>query len=107
MEDELFSDIKIYLGDEVSEEDNSLIKLLIKLAINNVCTYRNYPRAYSDEMKDEDMKIHYGIIFSAVLGAWNKQGMEAEKSHSERGFSTTLINDAELYSGVIPIARVL
>lgn len=107
MENELFEDIKKYLGEEASAEDYDLIKLLIKLAIKNVCFYRNYPDSYSNEMKSNDIDMHYGIIFSAVLGVWNKQGMEGEKSHSERGFSTTLINDAELYSSVMPIATVV
>lgn len=104
---ELLEDISTYLEDEISLGDDKLLKLLIKLAIKNVRKYRNYPDTYTEEMISGDMQKHYGIIFSAVRNAWNKQGVEGEKSHSENGMSASFIDEPEWYSGVIPIARLL
>ena len=98
---ELLEDISTYLEDEISLGDDKLLKLLIKLAIKNVRKYRNYPDTYTEEMISGDMQKHYGIIFSAVRNAWNKQGVE------ENGMSASFIDEPEWYSGVIPIARLL
>lgn len=107
LNDRILEDVKTLLKDDITSDDENKLNLFVKLSICNVKKYRNYPSEYTESMILDDLENYYSTIIYAVLNAWNRQGTEGEKSHSENNVSVSFINESELYANVIPIARFI
>lgn len=99
----IYADLMVLL--ETSEEDK-ILPVLIRQAERNVVEKR-YPFGSTDTEKSDAIKKYEGIIFKAVIYAYNKQGAEGQSSHSENGISRTWINEESLYEDIVPMAKTL
>lgn len=104
MLERILNNLETYLGDEYEVD---LCTLLVNKCLENLKRARNYPENYTETMINDDLKNYEYKIFDLVLDAFNKRGVENEKSHSENGISVSFIDDEKLYSGILPIARVI
>ncbi len=106
METEILSDVRTYLGDEVSEADVPALLILINRAIRKVCSKR-YPYGYTDAEKEKAVSKYRDVVFDATVYYWAKQGSEGQSSHSENGISRGYQNEDDLYFDVVPMAKTL
>lgn len=91
METELLQDMITYLGDDYGEEQDGILLLLIKDAIDEVCNAA-YPWDYASDkeetkIKDRICKKYRSKIRKIAEYHYSKQGGEGETSHSENGVS--------------------
>lgn len=106
MEIDILADVRTYLGDEVSEQDNPVLLILINRAIRKVCSKR-YPYEYTDIEKEKAVSKYRDVVFDAAVYYWVKQGSEGQSSHSENGISRGYQNEDDLYFDVVPMAKTL
>jgi len=106
VETEILSDVRTYLGDEVSEADVPALLILINRAIRKVCSKR-YPYGYTDAEKEKAVSKYRDVVFDATVYYWAKQGSEGQSSHSENGISRGYQNEDDLYFDVVPMAKTL
>lgn len=109
MEKELLQDLKNYLDSDYSGCNDSALLFCIKRAMISFKNKRNYPKSYSEDMINEDIKKHYACVFDLALYWYNKQGLEFQSSHSESGISRLWQKESEIYMlhNIIPIARII
>lgn len=102
MEAEIYTMLKNYLGDDCDNEASLL--LIVKRAISSFKAYMEYPKSFTEEEIELDMKRYEFCVFDLALYMYNAQGIEFQKSHSENGTSRSFSSEAEIYSlhGVIP-----
>ena len=106
MEIDILADVRTYLGDGVSEQDNPILLILINRAIRKVCSKR-YPYGYTDAEKETAVAKYRDVVFDAAVFYWVKQGSEGQSSHSENGISRGYQNEDDLYFDVVPMAKTL
>lgn len=104
MENELLEMIASYLGDDYSEDQEAALNVIIKKVISRFKVYVNYPKSFTDEKIQEDLKKNEFCLFDLILYSFNMQGIEFQNSHSEIGTSRTWNNEYDIYSyyGVVP-----
>lgn len=109
MEAELLQDIITYLNDEYNDEQDGVLLLFIKNAINEVCN-RRYPFGYTEQQKESALQKYRNVIFNIAVYLYSKQGAEGENSHSEsgtsRGYESAGIPESYLIS-VTPMAKLI
>lgn len=98
MEQELFQDIKKYLGDDYDPERASSVRFCIRRAITSFKNKRNYPSSYTDKAIEADMKRYYPCLFDLALYWCNMQGIEFETSHSESGTTASWMSESDIYA---------
>lgn len=107
MDEELISDLTVYLADE--PEIFEMIPLSVKRAIRSFKNKRNYPSEYTDTKKNADMEKCYDCIFDLALYFLVKQGAEFQGSHSENSVNRSWESETEIYinHGIFPFAGSL
>lgn len=97
------------LSNELQNDDSFSIGVLsskVDDAIGDVIIARNYPDSYTDSMIVSDLYKKKTIIKRIARGYYNKTGNEHTTSSNENGISQSYVSDDDLFSGIIPIARV-
>lgn len=102
MEAEICIMLAEYLGDDCDNEASLLLP--VKRAISSYKTYMNYPKSFTAEKIEKDLKAHEFCLFDLALYMWNLQGIEFQKSHSENGTNRSFTSEGEIYSlhGIVP-----
>ena len=102
----IINDLKTYF-DSVGEEYNeNLLTLFTNQSILNVVNKR-YPFGCDEDEKEAAITKFRNVIFNAVLYAYNHIGAEFEATHNENGINRSWINEADLYSNIVPVAKVI
>ena len=109
MEIDILQDLKNYFGDDYDEEQEPTLLFCIKRAILSFKNKRNYPKAYSEQYIEDDMKRFYTCIFDLTLYWINMQGYEFQSSHSENGVNQAWNSESDIYAlhNVIPVTRII
>ncbi len=107
----LIQKIKIRLG-KYHTENNSIVfddaecdvylNELLSDAIESVKNVRNYPKSWTKEQIDDDMKRYEKVLIKLVIYDFNKEGMEFENSHTESGVSRQFQSRARVMADVLP-----
>ena len=108
--DELREELIFDLTEELNIDENFNSKLLerkVRAVINEVKTARRYPKSYSDEKMEEDMRNYYSQMRNIALFDYNQIGVEGQTSSNENGISRSYINRNSLFNGILPISRVM
>ena len=86
--------------------DAQILELKVRNAYREVKQARNYPKTYSDEVIEKDMDDYYTNIKSLALYDYCKIGAEGQDNYSADGENIKYSDRKELFSGVVPIARI-
>ena len=107
--DSIFSDLKTELNSELTgENDQALLLVKVRNAVDDVECVRNYQNHHTDEFKEKDLKKMKPVIKRLALYDWNTIGAEGHSSYSESGgISRTFTSRDDILSEVIPFATVL
>lgn len=103
--------IKIRLG-QYHTDNNSIVfddaecdvylNELLSDAKESVINVRNYPRSWTQEQIDDDLKRYEKVLIKLVIYDYNKEGMEFENSHTESGVSRQFSSRARVMGDVLP-----
>lgn len=89
-------------------DKNPLIEELIEKATIDIAKNRNYPKHYTEEMRNEDIEKNYlGTLMDLVLFDYYADGMDYETNHSENGVNRTMIKRELIAGDVTPFATIL
>lgn len=107
----LLQRIKIRLG-QYHTDNNSIVfddaecdvylNELLSDAKESVINVRNYPRDWTEEQIDADLKRYEKVLIKLVIYDFNKEGMEFENSHTESGVSRQFQSRARIMGDVLP-----
>lgn len=107
MEAELLKMLKDYLGND-SEDQDSVLLLMVRRAIYSFKAYMDYPESFSEEKIESDLEKNLFCLFDLALYAFSKQGAEFHKSFSGNGESRSWNDESEIYAkhGVVPYVSI-
>lgn len=103
--EEIVEDLAVELEDDVNYSE-TLLTAKVTANAREVLELRNYPSAYSDDMKLADMENMYSKIRGRSLYDYNQIGAEGETHHSEKNISRTYRSKNALYP-IIPLTRLV
>lgn len=110
MREEIIEELKAELSEDGEALDATALKLLeskVRGAIREVRATRRYPSSYTAEMIDADMEKYYSNAKNLALYDFNHIGIEFQVGSSENGISRTYAERESMFSGVIPLGKVL
>lgn len=107
--------IKIRLG-QYHHTDNSIVfdnveediylNELISDAKESIINVRHYPKHFTDEQIEDDLKQYEKVLIKLVIYDYNKEGMEFENSHTESGVSRQFSSRARVMGDILPFVEV-
>lgn len=89
------------------KECNPLIEQLLEQARKEIIRRRNYPKTYTQERIDSDVKNYEDIMVDLAVYNRSQAGEAYMASLSENGVNRTWRNPESLFVGVFPFAKVL
>lgn len=89
------------------KEDNPLLEQLINQATEDIKNKRRYPKDYTKEEIEEDLKKYESILVNVVVYDRMKLGGDFQQSDSENGKSRTWVDRNTLFKEIYPIARIV
>lgn len=89
------------------KEDNPLLEQLINQATEDIKNKRRYPKDYTKEEIDEDLKKYESVLVNVVVYDRMKLGGDFQQSDSENGKSRTWVDRNTLFKEIYPIARIV
>lgn len=89
------------------KEDNPRLELLIKQSTNEVINRRMYPKSYTQEQIDEDLKKFEDVIINLTVYDRSQAGEAYMASYTENGVIRNWKDRDTLLVGVYPFVKVL
>lgn len=89
------------------KEDNPLLEQLINQATEDIKNKRRYPKDYTKEEIEEDLKKYESVLVNVVVYDRMKLGGDFQQSDSENGKSRTWVDRNTLFKEIYPIARIV
>lgn len=89
------------------KEDNLLLEQLINQATEDIKNKRRYPKDYTKEKIEEDLKKYESVLVNVVVYDRMKLGGDFQQSDSENGKSRTWVDRNTLFKEIYPIARIV
>lgn len=89
------------------KEDNLLLEQLINQATEDIKNKRRYPKDYTKEEIEEDLKKYESVLVNVVVYDRMKLGGDFQQSDSENGKSRTWVDRNTLFKEIYPIARIV
>ena len=89
------------------KEDNPLLEQLINQATEDIKNKRRYPKDYTKEEIEEDLKKYESILVNVVVYDRMKLGGDFQQSDSENGKSRAWVDRNTLFKEIYPIARIV
>lgn len=89
------------------KEDNPLLEQLINQATEDIKNKRKYPKDYTKEEIEEDLKKYESVLVNVVVYDRMKLGGDFQQSDSENGKSRTWVDRNTLFKEIYPIARIV
>ena len=89
------------------KEDNPLLEQLINQATEDIKNQRRYPKDYTKEEIEEDLKKYESVLVNVVVYDRMKLGGDFQQSDSENGKSRTWVDRNTLFKEIYPIARIV
>lgn len=89
------------------KEDNPLLEQLINQATEDIKNKRRYPKDYTKEKIEEDLKKYESVLVNVVVYDRMKLGGDFQQSDSENGKSRTWVDRNTLFKEIYPIARIV
>lgn len=89
------------------KEDNPLLEQLINQATEDIKNKRRYPKDYTKEEIEEDLKKYESVLVNVVVYDRMKLGGDFQQSDSENGKSRTWVDRNALFKEIYPIARIV
>lgn len=89
------------------KEDNPLLEQLINQATEDIKNKRRYPKDYTKEEIEEDLKKYESVLVNVVVYDRIKLGGDFQQSDSENGKSRTWVDRNTLFKEIYPIARIV
>ena len=89
------------------KEDNPLLEQLINQATEDIKNKRRYPKGYTKEEIEEDLKKYESVLVNVVVYDRMKLGGDFQQSDSENGKSRTWVDRNTLFKEIYPIARIV
>lgn len=86
-------------------EDNPFIEEKIAKATQDVINCRHYPKSYTQEKIENDLKEYENVIIDLTVYDLTKEGGEYQTSSSENGTSRGWVNRETLMSGITPLSN--
>ena len=87
------------------KEDNPLIEQLLEQARKEIIRRRNYPKTYTQERIDSDVKNYEDIMVDLAVYNRSQAGEAYMASLSENGVNRTWRNYESLFVGVFPFVN--
>ena len=87
------------------KEDNPLIEQLLEQARNEIIRRRNYPKTYTQERIDSDVKNYEDIMVDLAVYNRSQAGEAYMASLSENSVNRTWRNPESLFVGVFPFVN--
>ncbi len=108
MVEELLEKIISYLGADYTEDQESILLVVIDRAMESFKSYVNYPKSFTDEKIQDDLKKHKYCLFDLTMYWYAKQGLEFQDTRSENGVGISFQNESEIFSlhGIVPYAEI-
>ena len=111
----LLQKIKIRLG-QYHTDNNSIVfddaecdvylNELLSDAKESIINVRHYPRSWTEEQIEDDLKKYEKVLVKLVIYDFNKEGMEFENSHTESGVSRQFQSRARIMADVLPFVDI-
>lgn len=89
------------------KEDNPLLEQLINQATEDIKNKRRYPKDYTKEEIEKDLKKYESVLVNVVVYDRMKLGGDFQQSDSENGKSRTWVDRNTLFKEIYPIARIV
>lgn len=89
------------------KEDNPLLEQLINQATEDIKNKRRYPKDYTKEEIEEDLKKYESVLVNVVVYDRMKLGGDFQQSDSENRKSRTWVDRNTLFKEIYPIARIV
>lgn len=89
------------------KEDNPLIEQLLEQARKEIIRRRNYPKTYTQERIDSDVKNYEDIMVDLAVYNRSQAGEAYMASLSENGVSRTWKDCESLFVGVFPFVKAM
>lgn len=89
------------------KEDNPLLEQLINQATEDIKNKRRYPKDYTKEEIEEDLKKYESVLVNVVVYDRMKLGGDFQQSDNENGKSRTWVDRNTLFKEIYPIARIV
>lgn len=89
------------------KEDNPLLEQLINQATEDIKNKRRYPKDYTKEKIEEDLKKYESVLVNVVVYDRMKLGGDFQQSDNENGKSRTWVDRNTLFKEIYPIARIV
>ena len=89
------------------KEDNPLLEQLINQATEDIKNKRRYPKDYTKEEIEKDLKKYESVLVNVVVYDRMKLGGDFQQSDSENGKSRTWVDRNSLFKEIYPIARIV
>lgn len=89
------------------KEDNPLLEQLINQTTEDIKNKRRYPKDYTKEEIEEDLKKYESVLVNVVVYDRMKLGGDFQQSDSENGKSRTWVDRNTLFKEIYPIARIV
>lgn len=108
MDEALYDEIIEDLSEEIAIDnkmDYSKLSMKVKNAIREVRRARNYPKHFTEEEIQSDLKEYYSNIRELALYDYNQIGAEGQVSHNENGTSRSWKSRMECMNGVFAYCR--
>ena len=105
MRGNILDNLRIYFGDEFTE-NATLLGVILDKVIANVKLYRKYPEYYTEEMINNDLLEYASRIEDIVIALFNRVGAEGTFKHHENSVTDDFVGEEKLYSFILPLARV-
>jgi len=102
---EIIADLTTELKITDPSFDASLLEVKVKNAVREIAKVRNYPKSYTTDQIDEDLKKYYSNAREIARYDYNTIGADFQTSSNENSVSRSWISRNSLFSGVVPIAK--
>ena len=89
------------------KECNPLIEQLLDQARKEIIRRRNYPKTYTQERIDSDVKNYENIMVNLAVYDRSQAGEAYMASYSENGVSRTWKDRESLFAGVFPFVKAM
>ena len=89
------------------KECNPLIEQLLEQARKEIIRRRNYPKTYTQERIDSDVKNYEDIMVDLAVYNRSQAGEAYMASLSENGVNRTWRNPESLFVGVFPFVKAM
>lgn len=90
------------------KEDNPRLELLIKQSTNEVINRRMYPKSYTQEQIDNDLKQFEDTIINLTVYDRSQAGEAYMESYTENGaVSRKWVDRSTLLTGVYPFVKII